>query len=91
MAGDCVLIGGLWESEIELQNRKTHKVSFCRSARATRGRDCGVSDRTPSRPRVTGARLQDDRLMSDLSIKSKQFEKTCVSPVPFFRLTGHHR
>lgn len=66
MAGDCVLIGALWESEIELQNRKTHKIS-------------------------SRALLQDHRLLSDLSVESKEFEKTCVSPVPFFRLTGHHR
>lgn len=66
MAGDCVLKGALWESEIELQNRKTHKIS-------------------------SRARLQDHRLLSDLSIESKGFEKTCISPVPFFRFTGHHR
>ncbi len=56
-----------------------------------RGRDGVLSDTPQSRPRVARARLQDHRLLSDLSVKSKGFEKNCVSPVPFLRLTGHHR
>lgn len=59
MVGDCVLIGGLWESEIELQNRKTHKIS-------------------------SRARLQDHRLLSDLSVESKEFEKLAYPLSPFF-------